>query len=335
MNNPVLVEILRGAVVESRHRGAAVVMDAEGRTVLAFGDVARPVFPRSAVKAFQALPLIESGAADRYGLTEAEIALAVSSHSGQPGHAETAAGVLAKAGRDEGCLECGWHWPLNEEAGRDLARAGRTPSALHNNCSGKHAGFVCLACHLGEDPAGYVRPDHRVQREVKAAMEEITGVAHDEEAAGVDGCSIPTYAIPLTAMATGFARLATGVGLSADRAAAAARIRAAAAAHPWNVAGEGRFDTVLMSAFGRRIFSKTGAEGVYCAALPDEGLGVALKADDGGTRASETMLAGILARVMTLSDEERTRLEPHTHRVLKNWRGIEVGTVRAAGALAG
>src|SRR6478672_6521181 len=112
MNNPVLVEILRGAVVESRHRGAAVVMDAEGRTVLSFGDVARPVFPRSAVKAFQALPLIESGAADRYGLTDAEIALAVASHSGQPGHAEAAAGVLAKAGRDEGCLECGWHWPL-------------------------------------------------------------------------------------------------------------------------------------------------------------------------------------------------------------------------------
>ncbi|PSC03940.1 asparaginase [Alsobacter soli] len=334
MNNPVLVEVTRGTMVESRHRGAVAVMDAKGATVFAVGDVARPVFPRSAVKAFQALPLLESGAADRYGLTPAEIALAVASHSGEPAHAETAAGMLAKAGRDAACLECGAHWPMNDQAARDLAAAGRKPSALHNNCSGKHAGFVCLACHLGEDPAGYVKPEHRVQREVKAALEEMTGTALGDDVRGVDGCSIPTYAIPLTALATGFARFGAGEGMGPERRKAAEGICDAAAAHPWNVAGTGRLDTVLMEVFGRRVFMKTGAEGVYCAALPELGLGVALKADDGAKRAAECMFSAVLARTLPLGDAERARLDPHVVHTERNWNGIEVGTTRPTGALA-
>ena len=184
MENPVLVEATRGNEVESRHRGAVSVVDAEGASVLAIGDVECRVFPRSAVKALQALPLVEGGFAEKLRLSDAEIALACASHSGQAEHVATAASVLRKAGQPPGCLECGSHWPLNEEAARSLAASGQQPSALHNNCSGKHAGFVCLACGLGVDPQGYVRPEHPVQQAVRAALEDLTGASHAPKRGG-------------------------------------------------------------------------------------------------------------------------------------------------------
>ena len=250
MANPVVVEATRGALVESAHRGAGAVVDADGRVLMSFGDAERRVYPRSAIKALQALPLVASGAVDRLGLSDKEIALACASHSGSEDHVATARGMLAKAGHDERALECGAHWPLGEDEARALARSGRTPTALHNNCSGKHAGFVCLSCAMGVDPKGYVAPDHPVQREVAASIEAMTGARLSEEMRGVDGCAIPTYAVPLVALARGFARLGTGHGLSQDRRKAAARIRAAVAAHPLTVAGRGRFDTEIMSLLG-------------------------------------------------------------------------------------
>lgn len=335
MENPVLAEVTRGAVVESRHRGAAIVVDAEGAVVLALGDVERPVFPRSAVKALQALPLLESGAADRYGLTPAEIALAVSSHSGEILHAQTALSMLRKAGRDAGCLECGAHWPMGEEAARELARSGAQPTALNNNCSGKHAGFVCLACELDGEPAGYVGAAHPVQRAVRDAMEAVTGARHDPEQSGTDGCSIPTYAVPLRALALGFARFGSGHGLGPARAEAARRIRAAAAAHPFMVAGTGRFDTLLMERLGARAFVKMGAEGVYCGALPELGYGFALKCDDGGVRGAEVAMLALVERLLPLAEAERAALSPLREHILKNWNGIEVGRVRVGEALRG
>ncbi|MBV8106778.1 MAG: asparaginase, partial [Hyphomicrobiales bacterium] len=296
MSNPVIAEVVRGDRVESAHRGAGVVVDASGAIVLAFGDIERPVYPRSAIKALQALPLLESGAADRLGLSLKEIVLACASHAGEEDHVATARAMLAKAGRDESVLECGIHWPLGEAAARALAQAGRTPTALHNNCSGKHAGFVCLACAEGVDPRGYVAHDHPVQREVTAAIADMTEARLTEEARGVDGCSIPTYAIPLRALAFGFARFGTGAGLAQGRARAAARIRTAVAAHPATVAGAGRFDTEIMTVLGARAFTKTGAEGVFCAALPDVGLGIAVKVDDGGARAAQVAIAALIQR---------------------------------------
>jgi L-asparaginase II len=332
MENPVLAEVTRGTMVESRHRGSAVVIDADGAVVLALGDVERPVFPRSAVKAIQALPLLESGAADRYGLSEAEIALAVSSHSGEPRHAETSLAMLKKAGRDAGCLECGVQWPMNEAASRAMSKAGSEPSALNNNCSGKHAGFVCLSCALDEDPAGYVTRGHAVQKAVHAALEEVTGAEHSPERMGTDGCSIPSYAVPLKALALGFARLGTGNGFAPERAKAAARIRKAAAAHPFMVAGTGRFDTRAMEQLRERLFIKTGAEGVYCGALPELGYGIALKCDDGAGRAAEVAMAALIARFLPMSEAEATAFAPLRESVLKNWNGIDVGRVRAPAA---
>jgi len=327
VENPVLVEVLRGHAIESRHRGAFAVVDADGKTVLTAGDIERPVFPRSAIKAFQALPLLESGAAAKFGLTAKELALTISSHSGEPDHAETARSILVKAGRDETCLECGAHWPMSREAERALAASGQKPLALHNNCSGKHAGFVCLACGLEEDPRYYIRPEHRVQREIKAAGEAMTGFNFRDEWTGIDGCSIPTYAVPLKHLATGFAKFGTGNGLDPKRAEAARILRHAAATHPFMVAGTGRLDTVAMEIFGERLFVKTGAEGVYCAALPEQGFGLAVKADDGETRAAQAILAGLLHRFLPMTESERQKFDAIALPILKNWNGMEVGRI--------
>jgi L-asparaginase II len=333
MTNPVLVEVTRGGIAESVHRGAVAVVDADGHVVLALGDVDKPVFPRSAIKGLQAIPLIESGAADQYGLTDIEIALACASHNGEPEHVAVAAGMLAKAGLDVSALECGAQFPMRANAGHPLIKSGASPTALHNNCSGKHAGFICVACAEGRDHHGYVKPDHPVMREVTAAVAALTGHALDHADCGTDGCSIPAFTIPLKAMAVGFARFGTGHGLGVKRAAAISRIRQAVAAAPFYVAGTGRFDTVAMDILKLRAFLKVGAEGVYCASLPELGFGVALKCDDGTTRAAEVMMAAVLARFLTLSEHETTGLEPLTRPQLRNWNGIHVGGLRPVGGL--
>ena len=367
MTNPILVEATRGGIVESAHRGALAVVDAHGATVHAIGDVARPVFARSAVKVLQALPLVTSGAAEAFALTDEELALACASHNGQAQHVATAAGMLAKAGLDEQALECGVHWPQHEVAQRELAASGvlmgaptptalaaprvgaagsaaaqRPLSALHNNCSGKHAGFLCVGCLMarthGSDPRafvrGYVRPDHPVMREVSVALQAATGCDLSRAPAGTDGCSIPTYGIALTQLALAFARVATGVGLSADRARAAARLRTAVARAPFFVAGSGRFDTKVMQRLGERVFCKVGAEGVFCAALPEQGVGVAIKVDDGNNaRAAEVVMAAVIEALVRLDDDERTFMHGLSDVTLRNWNGIEVGALRGTAEL--
>ncbi len=335
--NPVLVEVLRGEGVESQHRGAFAVVDADGKLHSALGDVERPIFPRSAVKLLQALPLVASGAAERLGLSDAELALACASHGGEPAHVSTAAAMLAKAGLDAQVLECGAHWPYNEAAQRALARVGDSPSALHNNCSGKHAGFVCLGCAMdGSGDArgflrGYVRAEHAVMREVSAALQAATGFDLDATARATDGCSIPTYAIPLRHLALAFARVASGQGLAPDHARAAQRLRQAITAAPEMVGGQGRLDTRLMQHFGERLCCKVGAEGVYCAALPTLGLGLAIKMDDGNNaRAAEVVLTALLQDLWRAEGEDAALLRSVHGAVLRNWNGIEVGRLRPA-----
>lgn len=333
MSNPVLVELTRGGRVESVHRGAVVVADGRGQQHLSLGQVEAPVFPRSAVKAMQALLLVESGAADRFGFGNRELALACSSHSGEPAQSELAASMLAAADLDQTALECGTHWPSYPEAARNLARSGAAASQLHNNCSGKHAGFICAACHLGIDPAGYVNYGHEVQDMIRGIFADLAGDHFGVDNCGTDGCSIPTYATPLPSLAKGFARMATGEGLAKHRAEASKRIVEACMAEPYFVAGEGRACTKLMQAAPGMVFAKTGAEGVYCAALPREGLGIALKCDDGAGRAAEVMAAMVLASFMPAGDEQSAVLDLAS-RPLKNWNGIEIGTIRTTEALA-
>ncbi|NUZ05789.1 asparaginase [Piscinibacter koreensis] len=338
--NPILVEALRGGTVESSHRGALAVIDAAGEVVVAIGDVDRPIFPRSAVKVLQAIPLVESGAADRLALTDEELAIACASHNGEPAHTRVVAGMLAKAGLDVDALECGTHWPYLDSAARSLATAGGEPSALNNNCSGKHAGFLCVACQranggdLARFARGYVAPQHPVMREVTAALQAATGYDLGTAPRGTDGCSIPTFAIPLKNLALAFARVATGQGLSPARAEAVTRLRRAVARSPFMVGGTERFDTRVMQQLGERVFCKVGAEGVFCAALPERGLGVAIKIDDGNNaRAAEVTMAAVIEAFVPLDANEAAFMRDLSDVTLRNWNGISVGSLRATHAL--
>jgi L-asparaginase II len=337
MTNPVLIEVTRGPVVESRHRGAIAILDGDGRLVAGLGDIDRPSFPRSAVKPLQALPLIESGAADRFGFGDAELALAMASHNGEARHLAVARSMLSRAGLDEGCLECGPHWPNRIEDQAALHRAGVKPLRIHNNCSGKHSGFLCTCASRGLDPHGYVRADHPVMAEVIAAGAALTGASATADVCGTDGCSIPTYAVSPRHLAHGFARFVTGVGLGPERARAAERLRLAAAAEPFMIAGTGRFCTRAMTALGDRALVKTGAEGVFIAAIKSLGLGVALKVDDGASRASEAVLATLLIRLLRLTPDDPAYAEIASlaRPAITNWVGDSVGEVRAAEALTG
>jgi len=340
--NPVLVTAQRGGINESAHRGALAIVDADGHVHSARGDIDHPVFARSAVKVLQALPLVESGAADTLALSDEELAIACASHNGEPAHTRTSAAMLVKAGVDVDALECGAHWPYLDTAQRAMALHRLAPSALHNNCSGKHAGFICLGCVMagGHDLrgflAGYVKPEHPVMREVTAALQAATSFDLANTAMGIDGCSIPTYAIPLRQLALAFARVGTGQGLRPGHASAAARLRAAVARAPFMVAGSGRFDTRVMERLGERVFCKVGAEGVYCAALPELGLGVAIKIDDGNnSRACEVVMAAVIEALLPLDDGERSFMHGLSNLALKNWNGSLVGRLCAADDVLG
>jgi L-asparaginase II len=325
MTSTVLVEVLRGGHVESRHMGAFAVADSQGGLVMSGGDVERAIYPRSAIKALQALPLVVSGAASRFDLAPDELALACASHAGAPVHTAAAARMLARAGRDQFCLECGTHWPSSDVATRALAADGQQPTPLHNNCSGKHAGFICTAVAAGRGTAGYVRPDHPVMRDVTGAVAAVTRARVDDQVPAVDGCSIPTFRIPLRALAEGFARFGTGEGMPEGFADAAALLRGAVAAHPVMLSGVGRFDTRVAEAMGEAAFVKVGAEGVYCGALPALGLGFALKCDDGAQRAAEVATAALLRRFLGSNPV----LDELASLVLRNWQGVAVGGLRA------
>ena len=325
--NPILAELTRGNWVENRHRAAFVVIDADGRIIASAGDIERAIFPRSAIKSMQALAMVTSGAIDRFELTSEELALACASHHGEDAHVSGVTHFLEHVGLSKTDLECGAHQPSNAQARKALRAAGEAPSALHNNCSGKHSGMLSVALALGVPTEGYVERDHPVQLRVRAAIETVVGEPLSVDRCGRDGCSIPTWAAPLRAFAQGFARMATGTGLPADLAAAAERIFDAATSHPHLVAGTGHFDTLVMEAFGGRVMHKGGAEGVQCGAVRDKGWGYALKCEDGNMAASVAMIASLLLAIAEPDDKQRAVLEGFSTQTIKNVRGFEVGTL--------
>jgi L-asparaginase II len=327
MRNPVLIELTRGALVESVHAGAIAVVRPDGEVVAAVGDIARPIFPRSAIKPLQALPFLETGAADRFGFGAPEIALACGSHAGARPHVAGVTTILTSAGLSVKALACGTHQPTDAAAARELLRSDAAPSPAHHNCSGKHAAMLATARHLTEPTEGYWRPDHPVQQRIRRALEDMTGCALGVDALGIDGCSVPNWAIPAAGLARAFARLATGEGLSPERAEACRRIREACWAHPELVAGRGLLVTEILQRLGGRVLVKSGAEGVYCGAFAERGLGFALKIDDGAKRAAEAAVVQVIA---TLHPTAR-QLGPDPG--IANWRGLRVGEVRAADAL--
>jgi L-asparaginase II len=319
-----MVQLTRGDRVESVHSGHAVIAHAEGGVVEAWGDAGALIYPRSSCKMIQALPLLESGAGA--GLSDAHLALACASHQGAALHTDAVARWLHDLGLGEADLRCGSHWPADLAARDGFVKSDAIPCQIHNNCSGKHAGFLMLNQHLRGGPE-YVDPDHPVQRAVRAAFEDVTG--EESPGYGIDGCSAPNFATSLGGLARAMAFFAGADPEGDARNRAAVRLTHAMAAHPAMVAGEGRACTELMRAMGGRVTVKTGAEGIFVAIIPEKRLGVALKIVDGATRASEAAITAILVRLGVLDPAHpaaRARLDA----VQRNWRGIETGAIIAA-----
>ena len=307
-SSPVLAEVVRGGMVESRHHASVAVVDAHGGIVRAWGDVELPLYGRSAIKPLLAIPLVESGAADRFKLSEAEIALATASHNAEPRHVETVTSWLHRIGLGVEDLECGPHYPSHEPTMRALVQARQQPTRAHNNCSGKHTGFLTTAVHLGDKTKGYIQYEHPVQQRLLGILEQMSGCELGNVPRGIDGCGIPVIAIPIANTAFAMAQMAD----------------------PFMVGGTDTFCTTVMSAIPGKAAIKTGAEGVYCGALPQHGLGICIKVTDGASRAAEVVMGQVLRHLGVIDDATEEKLRPSLTPVVKNWAGTPTGHVRPA-----
>ena len=321
-----MVELWRGGLLESVHNGHAVICDAKGQIVESWGNPAEIIFPRSSCKMLQALPLMESGAFDAAGLTEAHAAFACASHYGSALHTTMARTWLTGLGMGESDLRCGAHEPTDKVERNRLIKADESPCQYHNNCSGKHSGMLTMNRHLKAD-ADYTEVDHPLQIAIKQAFEEVT--AEVSPGWGIDGCSAPNFATSLHGLARAMGAFAGATGTGDKRDRAMHRLTRAMAAFPELVAGDTSCDTELMRAMDGRVTLKGGAEAVHIAILPELKLGIALKIVDGGYRASDAVIAALLVRLGVLNpDHKYTRKRLNT--VVKNWRGKETGTVKLA-----
>lgn len=297
-----------------------MVSDVDGAVIAHAGDPGQHVFARSSTKSLQALPLLESGAADAFDVSDAELAVAIASHNGQDIHVAAVRSLLAKAGVDETLLRCGPQRPAGAAQDAEARR-------VTNNCSGKHAGLLAVSVHLGDAPAVYLDPTSQVQRAVHEAVVQISGADPSSVTTGIDGCSAPTFRLPLEALATAIARMANPAGLRESRAGACQRLVGAARAHPALVGGTStpRFDTDLLAATDGRLFAKTGAEGMQVVGVVGSGVGFAAKIDDGSKRSIAPLALEVLARLGLISGTELEALVHWTDPIRRNLDGIEVG----------
>ena len=336
-----LVEVTRGAITESRHRGHIVATEPDGQIVAFLGAPETVTFLRSSAKPHQAIPLIVSGAADHFGFNESEIALACASHSGEPIHTDIAASMLRKIGLEPEALRCGVHEPFSPDVTRELRARGEQPNVLQNNCSGKHAGMLAVAKFLGAPTETYDSADNPVQLAIATVVSQFSDIALENISVGVDGCGVPVFGVTMKAMALMYARLvAPPSTLDAATRAACARIVAAMTTHPELIGGtKDRLDTEMMRATAGGLISKVGAEGVYTAGiLPcptwPKGLGLALKIEDGDDhRARPTVVIESLHQLDVLTDEARDAVSKYAFFPIRNRRDEVVGEVHAAFSL--
>ena len=323
----------RGDLVESVHSVAACAVNRDGNVILSLGEIDAPVFLRSSSKPFIAATGVKYGAVQRFGLEQHEIALMAASHSGEPLHVEGVRSILKKIGLPESALQCGAHAPYNPEAAAELERA-RTPfSAVHNNCSGKHAGILALCLLVGADPATYMDVENLAEQEILKFCARMTGEDVAAFPLGVDGCGIPVFATPLRQAALAFMRFATLSGIDPADAAALRLVRDAMTAAPWYISGTGEFDAALMAAAGGAIACKAGAEGVHADAIIDAGVGLVLKVIDGTKRAVAPAATALLDELGLLDRPALTQLKQFVQPELRNRAGRVVGEIRARQAI--
>jgi L-asparaginase II len=326
-HSPLSVQVTRGGIVESEHNIKAVIVSSMGEVIESWGDVDALVYPRSAIKAMQALAFIEMGGAERFGFSDDEISICCASHNGEPEHVATVQSMLDKLASSEADFECGCHWPMRVEAGYVLAGEGKEPNQLHNNCSGKHAGMLGLAKLLGVSSEGYIGIDHPVQQKIADTMADMCDYDYSTAPWSPDGCSAPTWAMPLTNLALAFAKFASPDSLSTERQKACKTLYDAVVECPFMVAGTARYCTDMMRILQKRVFLKVGAEGVYIAAIPELKLAIALKCDDGAVRAAESVMTALLDHVGITSFVADNIMQKYRSVTLKNWEKRETGEV--------
>ncbi|HEU4965454.1 MAG TPA: asparaginase [Bacilli bacterium] len=326
----VVVNAYRGGVVESSHRGHVAVVDADGRLLYSYGDPQRLTYARSSMKPIQTIPVVETGTADTYGFDQADLSLCCASHSGEGRHRERAMAMLERCGQAEEVLQCGTHVPRDEESYKQLIREGRELTPIYSNCSGKHAGMVATAVHMGEDPTTYHLPEHPVQQRILEAVSDVMKVPADEIHTGIDGCGVPVHRLPLYNIAWGFARLARPETLgNPTRQAAVERITDAMIAAPEMVGGNNRYCTDLMREFQGRLFGKAGAEAVYCIGDRQTGLGIVVKVEDGNPRAVYAAMNEVLRQLGIGTDGPLERLSEYTAPDILNMSNAVVGQLQA------
>ncbi len=321
--------VWRGPIAESRHRFQAAVAAGDGALAAGTGDAGLTTTFRSAAKPFQLLPLVERGHADRWGFGDETLAVMTASHTGSPYHLGLVRDILARLGRSDRDLACGFHEPLDPESLAQIRRHPEDRSPLYNNCSGKHAGMLALALAEGWPIAGYEQPGHPVQQLMRVSVAEACGVAPESLAVAVDGCNVSVFGVSLGGMARSYARLAAARADGDGRSRALARIRGAMQAWPRATGGAGRLSSELMERTGGRLVAKGGAEGLECVGLPERGLGLALKCEDGQARGIGPALMGLLEQLGALEPDEVGKLEDLKRPVIRNHAGHEVGFLTA------
>ncbi len=327
-----LAVVERGGMVESVHAGVMAVSDASGRLTAVLGSPGLVTFARSSTKPIQAIPLVESGAVDAFGLSEELLALCCASHNAEPRHVEGAAAILKAAGLDESYLQCGPHPLGNAKRYEEVLRSGTTITSIYSNCSGKHSGMLAFAKHIGADPSTYLDPNHPIQQAILRVLSDLSGVPADLIRHGTDGCGVPAFALSMGAWARAFARFAKPD--DSPRGRAMARISEAMRRYPGMVAGEDRFDTELMEASGGKLMVKGGAEGFLMVVMPELGLSLVAKAIDGNQRALHPAVLRALRQLGALSDAELQKVSRWAEPEIKNTRGETVGRIVSKATLS-
>ncbi|MBL4804711.1 MAG: asparaginase [Alphaproteobacteria bacterium] len=329
---PIKVNYYRGETVESSHIVHCMIMDRDGNTIGSWGNEDRLISPRSTLKALQAIPFVESGAVDAFGLGEEEIALACASHNAEKTHMDKVAAWLDKIGLSENDLQCGGHLSLSRERRHEMIRNDEKMNGLHSDCSGKHAGMLSAAVHIGAPIENYLDLEHPVQKQIYKTISEMADYDLGSTASGTDGCSAPNPAIPLKNLALAFSRMLNLDALSPERAAACKRILDAKAKHPYLVAGKQRFDTTMMEVTNGKTLCKVGAEGNQMALIPDQGIAIYIKTEDGTVdRAALPVLGKILNDLDAIDKDASKAVEKYINPVPKNWKKVPVGKVEVEG----
>lgn len=327
LNSELLVHVTRGRLTECFHRGHIAVSNASGEMLYELGNRQHVTYARSTAKLLQVVPLVETGAADHYGFTPAEIAVMCASHNGEREHVQAVQSILTKLGLDESALLCGAHQPYDRQTREQLAANNEKPSSLHNNCSGKHAGMLALAKYLNMPLTAYIERDHPIQKHITETIAELAQIKVDDLVIGIDGCGVPVFGLTIEQLALAYSRYGHGEYVSDNRAAACRRIVAALREQPFYLAGSERFDTRLIEVTNGRIIGKMGAEGVYAITVPASSLGIAVKVEDGAARALYPTVVETLKQLLLLNESELAQLsEFHTPAIL-NRSGKHVGTI--------